>query len=519
MSSNLLSIESSFDNLPETVTTMHGATFDPRENLWKYRDATNTINCDFSKLPPMGKKFLYGLKRTLIYYVENGAPANVTNSYSDIKSFLRFLSQKNSGVQEMITDIDLRNYRATMYTQDRHDNRMSHLSGFLLKWHDLGLSGVDQCAAKYLREARFTRSQTGTAVTTMDPIHGPLTDTESEALRNALINAFEDGLITIDRFVLVILANVIGARPDQFASMKLCDFAKNKDGQPCLHIPLVKGISQLSRSEFVERTLTEELAILVQRYTDLIAARFADRIENIAEAPFFPMERGLNADKGYSPGFVFHTTSEILSRKLKFTVNRLNVISERTLKKINIHFYRLRRTLATNAVREGYPLPVVAELLGHRWLVSVGIYAGFSNEVHDRLDKAMVLTLGPTAQKFTGDMISTAAQMQDFPPNKVLYDPHFSGDEDGPMGGCGKHGYCSLNKPIACYTCRKFRPWLDGPHEQVLEYLIDQRNTLLSTSPTVAKTTDRQIFAVGKVIHMCKEEHQRRADATENVHG
>jgi hypothetical protein len=75
-----------------------------------------------------------------------------------------------------------------------------------------------------------------------------------------------------------------------------------------------------------------------------------------------------------------------------------------------------------------------------------------------------------------------------------------------PMGNCGEHGFCGLLAPIACYTCRSFQPWLDGPHDAVLEHLICERERLLAGSDVrIASINDRTILAVAEVIRRCDE--------------
>jgi hypothetical protein len=74
------------------------------------------------------------------------------------------------------------------------------------------------------------------------------------------------------------------------------------------------------------------------------------------------------------------------------------------------------------------------------------------------------------------------------------------------MGECGKHGFCGFAAPVACYTCKSFEAWLDGPHEAVLNYLIARREQLLQTSDKrMASVNDRTILAVAAVVQRCSE--------------
>ena len=55
--------------------------------------------------------------------------------------------------------------------------------------------------------------------------------------------------------------------------------------------------------------------------------------------------------------------------------------------------------------------------------------------------------------------------------------------------------------------CHHFQPWLDGPHEAILEGLLTHRKLTLARTQdkTIASVNDRTIFAVGRVIQLCKE--------------
>ncbi len=58
----------------------------------------------------------------------------------------------------------------------------------------------------------------------------------------------------------------------------------------------------------------------------------------------------------------------------KKIVKKENVISERTGERITVNAYRLRYTLGTKLAREGYRDEIIAELLDHSSILSVGIY-------------------------------------------------------------------------------------------------------------------------------------------------
>lgn len=83
------------------------------------------------------------------------------------------------------------------------------------------------------------------------------------------------------------------------------------------------------------------------------------------------------------------------------------------------------------------------------------------------------------------------------------------------VGTCGSFGFCGGNVPIPCYTCHHFQPWLDGPHQIVLDELLKKRKYLIEGAKAhilIAKANDRTILAVSEVIRRCELRKQHLAE-------
>jgi hypothetical protein len=109
--------------------------------------------------------------------------------------------------------------------------------------------------------------------------------------------------------------------------------------------------------------------------------------------------------------------------------------------------------------------------------------------------------MAPLARAFQG----LAPEARDGDPRRAenhIVDFRF--DQSGrSMGECTGSA-CSFLAPVACYTCRSFRPWIDGPHQAVLDDLLARRQDQLARlGPRVASTHDRTILAVTQVIQIC----------------
>ena len=180
----------------------------------------------------------------------------------------------------------------------------------------------------------------------------------------------------------------------------------------------------------------------------------------------------------------------------------ISVISERTASPVLLNPTRFRYTLGTNLAREGRGEYVIAEALGHSDTQNAGVYVKNIPDIVERIDKAVALQLAPYAQAFRGMLVDgeESAVRGDDPRSRIS-----NGKKN--VGSCGSHGFCDAMAPLACYTCAHFQPWRDGPHEEVLDILIFERDRVLENSGDlkIASTNDRLILAVGDVIHRCRK--------------
>jgi integrase len=367
--------------------------------------------------------------------------------------------------------------------------------------------GVSDDAARYLNSIRIKGNRKGVAVLTMDPKQGRFTDVEFEAIWSVLQGAHATNLIQLDEYVLALLFIALGPRPIQYAAMKVCDFAvaSNSSGSTTyiVSVPRAKKREARPRSSFKKRTLIPEIGKVVQEYANEVRNRYVDILDDPDQAPLFPAnESAWNAPAG----FEFHRTSQSLREWFKNTMHRLQVRSERTGGPINFNASRFRRTLACRAADEGHGEFVIADLLDHEDTQNVGVYTEATPGMMERIDRAVALRLAPLAQAFAGVIISDESQARRAgDPTSRISDPR-SDPSMKPVGNCGQFGFCGLLAPVACYTCRSFEPWLDGPHDRVLEFLIGERDRLLtSADKRIASINDRTILAVADVVRRCAE--------------
>jgi integrase len=484
--------------IPRSVITRSGVQFDPSQESWNYRDGVNAVNLHFGELnaPPKLRK---ALKLVLTWYAEHMSPSHLSNVFERFKHFASTVS-----LAEEISSFNLINYRATL--NGATEWYLGSLSGLLKRWHRMRIPGVSNDALKYLNIIRIKGNRKGVAVLTMDPDQGRFTDIELEAIRSAIGAAYKKGHIESDAYILAILFIALGPRPIQYAAMKVCDVQalSNSSGNTSyiVSVPRAKRREARARSSFKKRTLIPEIGALVLEYANEVRSRFVSVLDDPDQAPLFPASQAVDNS---SAGFEFHRTSDSLRDWFKYTMKRLEVRSERTGRSMNINATRFRRTLACRAADEGHGELVIAELLDHTDTQNAGVYVEATPGMMERIDRAVALKLAPLAQAFSGTIITDESQARRAnDPTSRIRDPRF--DSKKPVGNCGQFGFCGLLAPVACYTCRSFEPWLDGPHERVLEFLIAERDRLLvQADKRVASINDRTILAVADVVRRCAE--------------
>ncbi|MDA8258993.1 MAG: site-specific integrase [Betaproteobacteria bacterium] len=491
--------------LPALARTRSGVEFDPREDRWSYRDATTTVHLDFTKLPAT-TSFIASAKHAFLWYAEQMSPGHLINMFMRLAHCLRVVSADRDSPLAEITSTVLINYRTTLTGPTKW--YLGSLAGLLKKWHSLGYSGVTADAVALLKQLRMQGNTKGEAVLTHDPVHGPFTDIELESLQYVLDRAYVADKIDREQYLLAYLFILLGQRPTQYAALKVrdVDVARAKDGTPVytLRVPRAKQRDRLSRDEFKNRALIPQIGKLLVQYAEAVRAAFQGILPDAVDAPLFPARRRRAREPS---GFECHRTAQTLSDLLERTLKGLSVVSERTGEPLHITATRFRRTMATRAAMEGHGELIIAELLDHTDTQNASVYIEARPEIVERIDRAIAMHLAPLAQAFAGVLIrdeSEATRADD--PSSRICDPRFDPSLK-PIASCGKHGFCGFAAPIACYTCANFEPWLDGPHEAVMEHLIRERDRLAARGDMrIAAINDRTILAVAEVVRQCEEQ-------------
>lgn len=504
--------------LPPTVRALSGALFDPSAKRWAFHDGLHPISVNFERLRGCATdELIAAAKFPLIWYAENTEGTTVVTLFDHLRRLLESISDLQGQPVSVIDAPLLANFRASLVWDTEW--KLGGMSAFLKKWDSLGVPGVTNAAARFLKSIRLKGNRKGAAVLTMDPLKGPLTDIERSATQAALNDAFAAKKVALDDYLLTWLCLLLGQRNIQFAMLKVCDIKEivKADGihEYVLRVPRVKQVSaEARREQFKERLITPSIGKILISYASSVRKRFARDGKfsgELSQAPLFPQR---NATKKARPDFHYHTSPAQIGNRISSVFEALQVYSERTGEPIKVTSKRLRHTMATSAAREGHGELIIAELLDHSDTQNVGIYVKATPEIIERIDRALALRMAPLAHAFAGVVISEeSAAIRGGDPTSRIVDPRFE-ETMKPMGNCGRGGPCGFMAPIACYTCKNFQAWVDGPHEAVLDYLLVERERLIAVADArIAAVNDRTILAVAEVVELTREKRGETKDA------
>lgn len=482
--------------LPATIKTKGGVVFDPSSDIWDYVDGVQRVYVNFNSMNSGFDFPKTSLKHVLAIVAEHNSPAYVVNLAN---SFAHFLRLRNSPIPlELIQSQDITNYVNNL--GDHEKWKASPLRALLIKWLRLHLPGIHASCANYLAEKKYPGNTKGRRVATRDPVEGPFSESEYTALHRAVNTAWGQNMLPQWAAVLTRLLSASGGRISQYASLKILDL-QVKEGKFVLSLPLAKKSTEHMRASFKEFELSPQNGRFAFDYAEHLKAHgFGD------DSPLFPQKLVVSNGKGWErPAndlFSGHCTSSQLSYIFTALLQEIAPPTPRlNFQKTPISTYRFRYTFATRLAEEGASPFVIADRLCQADTQQAKVYVENSPKFVDRLDEKVGPLLAPLAELFAGRIVrdeehSTAGGAL----GSRIVDFKVSKEGLASCQTCGKG--CTQRKPEACYTCFRFEPWLDAPHELVLERLENERRKS-KADLRLMTILDDTILAVQQVIAEC----------------
>ncbi|EAR9798922.1 site-specific integrase, partial [Salmonella enterica] len=193
---------------------------------------------------------------------------------------------------------------------------------------------------------------------------------------------------------------------------------------------------------------------------------------------------------------LLHIKSNLITNKIKKIASNINSLQYADF----INARRFRYSLGTRAAEEGYGEHMIAELLDHRSTKFVACYVKNTPKHAEKIDEIMSSSLANYAKAFKGELVVSD--------NGGVKIKNHTGENSGNCSSCVD---CNAPVPISCYTCPYFKPWVDAPHKELYDYLLNERKRIadITGDLKVATALDRTIIAVNEVITKCEIQKRR----------
>ena len=474
-------------DVPKEIVDFSGLRVDTAGEVWELNDPTRKAMIRWAKLKDCDDKAVRALKWYIVRLIVTRSPSHVLNAMSFVARYLCALrdhcSENNVTLETLL-----------WYLQKLREEGTEHYFHHVRYWYifsvDNVFEGFDEETAFALGELRIKGNKKGFAVLSSDAEEGPLDEFEEIALRRALIR--DTG--PIPGRAALWLALAFGPNPANLSLLRECDFtAHDFDGETpaayFLKMPRIKKRS-VARSHFKNRYVDQPLARIIQELLNYNqeCCRHAGE-----KRPLFCLwQPRRNLLNGPLAEYAYHYSAQDITASIAECVERLKVVSPRTGKRLRITTRRLRYTFASKMARQGVSPRELAELLDHTDTQHVMIYYSADSRFVERLDETIAEAIGPQVRAFMGTLVERSRS------GFVNLIPYRELPE---LGICDAPFLCGLAPHRTCYTCSKFKPFTDGPHEAVLRSCIEERDQLLRDgNERMAEQLDENILAVGEVV-------------------
>ncbi len=488
-----------------------GREFDIDSDSWRLNKNT-LISVGWTEI--LDSAIATSLIKVLARCAEEYAAETVFGLNAECRCYVKKMKVSQFDIHNLVS------YRASLKKNEEH--RLAKVRMLLKNWFDWGYSGVNEELIKQINSWRLKGAEKGKAVKSLDVREGPLTEIEMSSLIEVMLETYVSGQLSLTHYSIASLLAFTGRRPIQITSLKVKDICEEKAGEATnywINFPRAKQRFSKWRSEFNDYPITQDLWILLSLHANNVIKKIKGMVpfildgEMISECPLFPDYKAIRECKEKTDFLVasstdyLHIERDYCAQVMKRLETKLDVYSERTGKRLNLSTRRFRYTLGSNIAREGKGELIIAEALDHSDTQNVGVYVKNLPDVVERIDKAVALQLAPLAQAFQGVLIDSESDAE-----RGNDSTSRIGNGEVSVGNCGSYGFCNALAPIACYTCKHFQPWIDGPHEMILNELLEKRNEVLKNTEDIkiASSNDRLILAVGEVIRRCNDEKSKR---------
>lgn len=477
-----------------TAFASNGAPFDPEADVWYFRTLSSGFFVDFDFIRRVAAEdFVVSAKRVTRVLVET---RNLNTAKTAFKVFKQLCLIAHQRRNDVIFELDAED--VAYWCSKGNAAYLWQLRILTDLWASLDLPGITSKTHEFIRQVYVPTKIDKEAVRTWDPDAGAYRPAEDAALKAALDAAFNDGRVDLYDYAVARMFRGLGVRPAQLAAMKVCDIRRHGDRVE-VRIPLLKQRGIPERGAFMPwKPVTQGLADVLFLH---IQTNILPRVQSPYEidlVQLFPRKGSIQVVP--SAGIDEHQTQDSITSGFKKLFAALKVISPITGRQIVVNPQRERHTVLTGLAMNGCNALEIAANAGHASPESCQAYVDAGIDHFQRMERLVGEAFIPIADRFLGKIVREAKDQEALKrPNSVLRDKEMNGVGSCHIGGCG--AVDAGVAPVACYTCRKFRAWAEGPHEAMLEALIARQTELMEAGhPEMAETITAPIVAITDLL-------------------
>jgi hypothetical protein len=426
--------------------------------------------------------------------------------------------------------VKLRTELRTKYVEGTVVNYLDTYRRWYQQCAALELDGFDEEYATYLSGFTIGGNVKGEAVLSNDPYEGPLSYRDLTLIQNALernVQAHRSGdpdevtenvnlqVCSLESLLITWLSLHFGVYPKALKYLNEEDLMRTvlDDGSVRyeLRIPRLKKRGVAPREQFRNRPIEPRIGELLEKLIGLNRARCMQimvgiNLQEFQRPLFANIERDCVQKRGPFKEHAMRWQQEDFSNALtSFVISQRITYEDGMLLGVNSRRYRY--TFATRLVNEGVSAFELADALDHTDIQHVMVYFNARSESVPPLDRATAEAFGKIADIFLGRIVRDRSEARlpgGMPCTIRIYDEATNTLND--VASCGTLEGCGKNVPKACYTCPKFRPWLDAPHELAIRWFFDERASFAKSSNSEAVAAmDLTITAAVQVNQRCKD--------------
>lgn len=379
-------------------------------------------------------------------------------------------------------------------------------------WADGKYPGLEAELVGYINRIKVGSGNSGRAVRELCPVRGPFTQAEEAALIRWLHEAYDDEVISLQAYAILLIMVEFGCRPVEVAALRAEDVMDAQADQPYqLAIPNAKG-GRKYRASFRTLELPADLYALLKA---VIAKGQAEVAQAWGQAisprvsKQLPLFVGRNLFSAGSSEVFEHRIAKMprtfnigVLDNIGHYIRKCPVTTERLDGNLMpLSLYRFRRTVATRLAEAGANDETIAAVMGHSDLSTVQVYTAHTYADQEACDAIMVEVWRPIMERVADRVVDSPI------PGQATI--HVTRDEE--VGNCAQ--LCG-GGILTCYLCPKFRPFVDASHDKALDHAesVKQSRIDQGMSGPEVDSLDQSIAAIKATIRVCDDYRQEKSN-------